>query len=184
MSHGEFFNQSVDEDNHKMESTIFAASKNLVQLMDERKKAGRYQRIITQLGELMKKCDDPVARMATICAVLHHKMDYFYWTGFYLLRDDRLVVGPYQGPVACQVLEKGKGVCWAAANRAEAVIVPDVTAFPGHIACDPRSRSEIALPVFGPGKQTRAVLDVDSTRTDAFGLTDAGALAKIAALVY
>ena len=152
--------------------------------MEERKKAGRYERIINQLGELTKKCDDPIARMATICAVLHHKMDHFYWTGFYLLRDDLLVVGPYQGPVACQVLEKGKGVCWAAANRAEAVIVPDVTTFPGHIACDPRSRSEIALPVFDPGSGTRAVLDVDSTRPDAFSPTDARFLAKIASLVF
>jgi len=152
--------------------------------MDERKKAGRYQRIIDQLGELLEKSDDPVARMATICAVLHHKMDHYFWTGFYLLRGDRLVVGPYQGPVACQVLEKGKGVCWAAVDREEPVIVPDVNQFPGHIACDSRSRSEAALPVFDPPSGIRAVLDVDSAHPDAFSRTDAHNLEKIAALVF
>lgn len=152
--------------------------------MEERKKAGRYRRIIDQLVKLLEQSDDPVARMATICAVLHHKMDHYFWTGFYLHREDRLIVGPYQGPVACQVLEKGKGVCWAAVDRAEPVIVPDVSQFPGHIACDSRSRSEVALPVFAPPSGIRAVLDVDSTRPDAFSRTDAHYLGEIAALVF
>ncbi len=78
------------------------------------------QRIYKQLDELTSKTDDPLARMATICAVLHHKMDHYFWTGFYLLKSDRLVVGPYQGPVACQELEAHKGVCWAAIDRNEA----------------------------------------------------------------
>ena len=152
--------------------------------MDERKKAGRYRRIMDQLGKLLKQSDDPVARMATICAVLHHKMDHYFWTGFYLHREDRLIVGPYQGPLACQVLEKGKGVCWAAVDRAEPVIVPDVNRFPGHIACDSRSRSEVALPVFALPSGIRAVLDVDSTRPDAFSRTDADYLGEIAALIF
>ena len=122
--------------------------------MDDKKKEGRYQRIYDQLEELQKQSNDPIARMATICAVLHHKMDYYFWTGFYLLKEsEKLIVGPYQGPVACQELEPDKGVCWAAVDRAEPVVVPDVHAFPGHIACDSRSKSEITLPVLGwPGE--------------------------------
>jgi len=118
--------------------------------------------------------------MATIVAVLHHKFPDFFWTGFYLLKeplvhDDEslsqkaggvdgdavkndpkmerdLVVGPYQGPVACQVLERHKGVCWAAIDRGETIVVPDVHQFPGHIACDSRSNSEIVIPLPGPDK--------------------------------
>lgn len=152
--------------------------------MDDRKKTGRYERIYAQLEELMKKSAEPIARMATICAVLHHKMDHYFWTGFYLLKDDQLTVGPYQGPVACQELEKGKGVCWAAVTDAEPVIVPDVNQFPGHIACDPRSKSELTLPVFGPRSEIKAVLDVDSGQPDAFTRVDVRFLAKIADLVY
>ncbi|HER07862.1 MAG TPA: GAF domain-containing protein [Bacteroides sp.] len=152
--------------------------------MDERKKARRYERISTQLKELVSKSDEPIARMATICAVLHHKMDHYFWTGFYLLKEDKLTVGPYQGPVACQVLEKGKGVCWSAVMQEKPVLVPDVHAFPGHIACDPRSRSELVLPVFDPRSGIRAVLDVDSGQPAAFSQTDVRFLEIIAGMVY
>lgn len=152
--------------------------------MDERKKARRYERISTQLKELVSKSDEPIARMATICAVLHHKMDHYFWTGFYLLKEDRLTVGPYQGPVACQVLEKGKGVCWSAVMQEKPVLVPDVHAFPGHIACDPRSRSELVLPVFDPRSGIRAVLDVDSGQPAAFSQTDVRFLEIIVGMVY
>ena len=152
--------------------------------MDDRKKQGRYQRVYAQLEELVKKCDEPIARMATICAVLHHKMDHYFWTGFYLLKDHRLTAGPYQGPVACQELEKGKGVCWAAVTRNQPVVVPDVNRFPGHIACDSRSASEITLPVSGPNGEIKAVFDVDSAQTDAFGEVDVRFLEKIMDLVY
>ncbi len=152
--------------------------------MDENKKEGRYRRIEKQLEELLLKSEDPLARMATACAVLHHKMDYFFWTGFYRLTDGKLVVGPYQGPVACQELEPHKGVCWAAADRQTSVVVPDVHAFPGHIACDARSRSEITLPVFGSDGKVSAVLDVDSDLPDAFSDTDRLCLERIAAMIY
>ena len=152
--------------------------------MEERKKAGRYGRIFHQLKELLQQSDDPLARMATICAVLHHKMDHYFWTGFYMLRNDRLTVGPYQGPVACQELERGRGVCWAAVNRRRAVVVPDVHDFPGHIACDSRSRSEITLPVHDRDGNVAAVFDVDSSISDAFTETDHRWLEKIVALVY
>ena len=115
--------------------------------MENHRKEGRYSRITAQLEELLAKTDDPLARMATICAVLHHKMDYYFWTGFYLYKSGKLVVGPYQGPVACLELEKDRGVCWAALNKRDSVVVPDVHAFPGHISCDSRSKSEITLPL-------------------------------------
>ncbi|MBN1132722.1 MAG: GAF domain-containing protein [Bacteroidales bacterium] len=152
--------------------------------MDERKKEGRYRRIYSQLEDLLKKSSDPLARMATICAVLHHKMDYFFWTGFYLLKDDALVVGPYQGPVACQVLEKNRGVCWSCVNRREPLIVPDVHQFPGHIACDARSQSEITIPVYNAAGDLVAVFDVDAREKDQFSNTDREHLEKILRLLY
>ena len=152
--------------------------------MDRNKKAGRYGRIYKQLEELASKPGTPLSRMATIAAVLHHKMDYFFWTGFYLLEDHRLIVGPYQGPVACQELEQGKGVCWAAVERDTAVVVPDVTRFPGHIACDSRSQSEITLPVRDKNGACRAVLDVDSGDRDQFDEIDEQYLNSIIKLIY
>jgi L-methionine (R)-S-oxide reductase len=152
--------------------------------MDNRKKEGRYRRIYLQLDELTRKTDQPLARMASICAVLHHKMDHYFWTGFYLLLQDRLVVGPYQGPVACQELERNRGVCWAAVQRGTPVVVPDVNAFPGHIACDSRSRSEITVPVYDIQGEIRAVFDVDSAEPDAFSDTDSIHLQRIMELVY
>lgn len=152
--------------------------------MDRKKKEGRYQRIYTQLEGLAHKPGTPLSRMATLAAVLHHKMDHFFWTGFYLLENDRLVVGPYQGSVACQELERGKGVCWAAVARDAAVIVADVSQFPGHIACDSRSRSEITLPVKDKNGTCRAVLDVDAKETDQFDEVDSIYLNKIIILIY
>lgn len=152
--------------------------------MEDRKKAGRYLRIYTQLEALLQKTEDPLARMATICAVLHHKMDHYFWTGFYLVKDGKLIVGPYQGPVACLELEKDKGVCWAAFNTQVPVVVPDVHVFPGHIACDSRSKSEIALPVFDQQGHVRAVFDVDSDQFASFNDIDRAQLVTIIELIY
>jgi len=152
--------------------------------MEDRKKAGRYRRIYNQLKDLLQKTDDPMARMATVCAVLHHKMDYFFWTGFYLLKNGDLIIGPYQGPVACQVLKKNKGVCWAAINRQEPVIVPDVYEFPGHIACDERSQSEIAMPLFNHPGNIIGVFDVDAREKNQFNIVDSDGLGKILRLIY
>lgn len=151
--------------------------------MDESKKRGRYKRIYDQLSTLLNATDDVVSRMATVAAVLHHKMDGFFWTGFYLIRDGNLLVGPYQGPVACQVLAKDTGVCWSGINQAKTIIVPDVEQFPGHIACDSRSRSEIVVPVRDKHQQIIAVLDVDSKLLDHFDETDAAGLEKIVGLI-
>ncbi len=152
--------------------------------MDDKKREGRYQRIYAQLEVLLQKTEDPIARMASISALLHHKMNHYFWTGFYLLKGDKLIVGPYQGPVACQELEKDKGVCWATVNTKAPVVVSDVHAFPGHIACDSRSKSEITIPVFNEQGTIKAILDVDSDQLNSFNEIDKEHLQKIVELIY
>jgi GAF domain-containing protein len=156
--------------------------------MTDQQRAARYERIADQLAALFtsgpKATDDPVARMATVCALLHHKMRRFFWTGFYLLQEGKLVVGPYQGPLACAVLPGPEGVCWAGVKQDATVIVPDVHEFSGHVACDARSRSEIVVPLRDGQGEVVGVLDVDSDTADAFDETDAAGLERIVALVY
>ncbi len=147
------------------------------------RKNGRYSRVFGQLEEMMTRSDDQLARMATAAAILHHKMDGFFWTGFYFLRGKKLVVGPYQGPVACQELEYGKGVCWASVLGEKTVVVENVHEFPGHIACDARSKSEIVVPVSNEMNEIFAVLDIDSSKYANFDNTDAIWLEKIAGLI-
>ncbi len=149
--------------------------------MDERR-AARYRRIHEQLRGLIEGTSpDGTAAMSTICAVLHAKMPHHLWTGFYRVEGDRLHVGPYQGPVACQVLE-GRGICLEAVRRQTAVVIPDVHAFPGHIACDPRSTSEIVVPVMS-GKRVVAVLDIDAEKRSEFDDADVEPLQRIVALL-
>ncbi len=152
--------------------------------MESQLKANRYLRIYNQLKELLGKSDDSDARMSTVIAVLHHKMESFFWTGFYCIKEGELIVKTYQGPVACQVLEKNKGVCWAGINQEKTIIVPDVHKFPGHIACDSRSKSEIVVPLKNITNKIIGVLDVDSTSLNAFDQTDAEYLEKIVALIF
>ena len=151
--------------------------------MDPSKKDKRYNRLYDQIVNLLKDKEYPVARMATVTAVLHHKMDYYFWTGFYMLVDGELIVGPYQGPVACISLEKNIGVCWAGINQEKTIVVPDVHAFPGHIACDSRSRSEIVVPKKNKHGDVIGVLDVDSKDLGSFDLVDAKWLEKIVGLI-
>lgn len=152
--------------------------------MEQSKKSGRYERLYQQIKDLLVKSNNPISAMATISAVLHHKMDGFFWTGFYLLQDDKLQVGPYQGSLACINLAKDTGVCWAGINRRETIIVPDVHAFPGHIACDGRSQSEIVVPLYNIQGEITGVLDVDSDSLATFDETDAYWLEKIVEMVY
>lgn len=121
-----------------------------------------FERLHQQLTELIAKTGDPVAHRATAAALLHHKIPGVSWTGFYLLRGEDLVVEAYQGPVACLVLERHVGVCWAGIDRNQTVLVDDVEAFPGHIPCDDRSRSEIVVPLRDAAGRAVGVLDVDS----------------------
>ena len=125
---------------------------------------------------------DDIALMATINSVLSHRFPYFYWTGFYRLCGDRLVVGPYIGTVGCLQIELGRGVCGVAAEQRKTLIVPDVNHFPGHIACDPNSKSEIVVPLFAHDGALVGVLDVDSDRLDAFDEEDRVGLERIATL--
>ena len=148
------------------------------------KKAGRYERLYKQISELIVKSNNPLSTMATIVAVLHHKMDHYFWTGFYLLQDEKLQVGPYQGSLACINLAKDTGVCWASINAQKTLIVADVHAFEGHIACDGRSQSEIVVPLHDASGNIVGVLDVDSSELDSFDETDALWLEKMVSLVY
>jgi L-methionine (R)-S-oxide reductase len=143
----------------------------------------RYERIYDQLKALISdKSSDLIAAMATICAVLHAKMPHQSWTGFYLVSDENeLHVGPYQGPVACQVL-RDSGTCLHAVRTKQPVVVPDVSAFPGHVPCDPRSKSEIVIPVL-KGNEVIAVLDIDSHERSQFSEGDIAPLAKILGLL-
>jgi len=152
-------------------------------VLDPRTLTKRYERIFNQLEELLQRTDNRIARMATVASILHHKMPHYFWTGFYIHTNNDLTVGPYQGPLACQVLEREKGVCWAGFLNKETIIVPDVQKFPGHIACDTRSNAEIVVPLLDDKGQVWGVLDVDSKTRNAFSLVDQHWLEKIVGLL-
>ena len=146
-------------------------------------KAAAYEATHAQLASVLEDCPDLVAALASAAALLNDTFPHFFWVGFYLPEPDgALRVGPYQGPLACLRLPPGQGVCGAAASSRETLIVPDVHAFPGHISCDPRSRSEIVVPVIRDGDLI-AVLDVDSDQPDAFDEADRDGLEELARLV-
>ncbi len=152
--------------------------------MTDEKRLNRYARITVQLRGLIEgKSPNLLAAMATICAVLHAKMPHHFWTGFYFVKGkDTLHVGPYQGPVSCQVL-KGQGVCLHCVKTKQPVVVADVEQFPGHVACDPRSKSEIVVPLM-KDDEVVAVLDIDSNKLDQFSESDVKPLAKILELLH
>jgi L-methionine (R)-S-oxide reductase len=152
--------------------------------MDKTKKLNRYKRVYKQLEELLKNSDDPISNQSTIIAILHNKFDYYFWTGYYRLVDEKLIVGPYQGSVACINLAQDKGVCWAAINNKKTVIVPDVNEFANHIACDSRSKSEIVVPIRNLNGEIVSVLDVDSKALNSFDEADAEGLEMIVKLIY
>ena len=114
-------------------------------------KEGKYKKLLPQLSALIGEERDMIANMANICAALKYGMDFF-WVGFYLVKNDQLVLGPFQGPVACMRISKGKGVCGTSWQKGETIIVADVEKFPGHIACSALSKSEIVIPFFDKEK--------------------------------
>jgi len=134
-------------------------------------KKSKYIAALREIDVRLQKGGDPVADLGNAAAVLKKRLGYS-WVGFYLLRDDRLVLGPFQGNPACVFLEKGKGVCWASVRKGQSLIVPDVRDFEGHIACDPKSRSEIVVPLYDTRGVLRGVLDMDHDAEDAFDETD------------
>lgn len=140
----------------------------------------QYQLLIPQIEALLYGEPDLVANLANICAALKEQFKWF-WVGFYLVKNDELVLGPFQGPVACTRIALGKGVCGAAWQQATTLIVPNVDEFAGHIACSSLSKSEIVIPVFANGKVV-AVLDVDSEALNGFDETDAQYLQQIVKL--
>jgi len=144
-------------------------------------KSEQYQSLIPQIAALLSGEPDLVANLANICAALREQFKWF-WVGFYLVKGDELVLGPFQGTVACTRIAKGRGVCGAAWQQGKTLLVPDVDAFPGHIACSSLSRSEIVVPVFDKGL-VAAVLDVDSETLNQFDETDADYLEQIVKLV-
>lgn len=145
------------------------------------RKEDRYKELLPRIKALTDEEPDPVANMANISAVLKEAFD-FLWVGFYLVKDDQLVLGPFQGPVACTRINKGKGVCGTAWAKKEIIIVEDVDQFEGHIACNSLSKSEIVVPVMKNGT-FMGVLDVDSEKKDDFDDTDAAYLLRITDLL-
>ena len=141
-------------------------------------KEERYEELLPRAQALLEGEDDLIARMANLAALLHSEFG-FWWTGFYRVAGDVLVLGPFQGPVACTRIPFGKGVCGSAWKQGGTIVVPDVDAFPGHIACSSESRSEIVVPVFRDGAVC-AVLDIDSRELSTFDEVDAKYLEKLA----
>ncbi len=144
-------------------------------------KAEQYQALIPQLKALIEGERNLVANLANIAAALKEQFGWF-WVGFYIVKDNELIVGPFQGPVACTRIRKGRGVCGAAWEKAQTIIVPDVDQFPGHIACSSLSKSEIVVPVIR-NNIVVGVLDVDSNAYNQFDSTDRQYLEQIAALI-
>jgi GAF domain-containing protein len=144
-------------------------------------KADKYALLLRQIDALFQDEPDMIARMANVSAMLHETF-HFWWTGFYRVIGDELVLGPFQGPLACSRIKYGKGVCGTAWERGETIVVEDVEKFPGHIACSSLSRSEIVVPVCREGKVI-AVLDIDSTELASFDQTDRLWLERIVALL-
>ncbi|MCD8312780.1 MAG: GAF domain-containing protein [Bacteroidales bacterium] len=144
-------------------------------------KAERYKEFISYFRLLVSGEDEPVSTLANSAAALHEAFGFF-WVGFYLVKDDDLILGPFQGSPACTRIAKGRGVCGTSWAEARSIVVPDVELFPGHIACSSLSRSEIVIPLFS-ADQVIAVLDIDSDCLNAFDETDRCYLEAIVAII-
>lgn len=140
-----------------------------------------YESLYRQIESVIEGEDDAIANMANASSLIHEAFG-FWWTGFYIVKDGVLVLGPFQGPVACTRIPFGKGVCGTAWERQETIVVPDVHLFPGHIACSSLSRSEIVVPIFD-GTTIKAVLDIDSKELATFDETDSHWLERITGLL-
>ncbi len=145
-------------------------------------KAGRYAELLPQIEALVQAETDLVANLANVAAVLKEAFGFF-WVGFYEVKAGVLVLGPFQGPLACTRIALGKGVCGTAWAEKRTQLVPDVDAFPGHIACSSASRSEIVVPVFDKNGEVRLVLDVDSDQLNDFDANDQRYLEELAQLI-
>lgn len=144
-------------------------------------KKEKYETLLPQIKCVVEGEPDLIARMANVSSMLHHTFD-FWWTGFYRVQNNELVLGPFQGPLACTRIGKGKGVCGICWQKAETLVVPDVDLFPGHIACSSASKSEIVVPLFSDGIVI-AVLDIDSAELSTFDETDKEFLEQVAEII-
>jgi L-methionine (R)-S-oxide reductase len=140
-----------------------------------------YATVLAQAQALVEGVDNRVGALANLCALLKESFAHYFWVGFYVVEGDTLHLGPFQGPVACYAIGKGRGVCGSAWEQGQTLVVPDVEQFPGHIACSSRSRSEIVVPVFKGGR-VAAVIDVDSESLSAFDSVDKEGLERLALL--
>ena len=145
-------------------------------------KQEKYESLLPQIKALLEGETDAIANMANISAALKEAFNFF-WVGFYLVKNEQLVLGPFQGPVACTRINIGKGVCGSAWQQQQAIIVDDVDAFPGHIACSALSKSEIVIPLYDANKQCIGVLDVDSDNYSMFDKTDEHFLTQVIELL-
>lgn len=144
-------------------------------------KEEKYATLLPQLKSLMEAEDDVIANMANVAACIMETF-HFWWVGFYRVIDNTLVLGPFQGPLACTRIKRGKGVCGTAWDKAQTIVVEDVEQFPGHIACSSASRSEIVVPIFDKDNKVAAVLDIDSEYLNTFDATDKKWLEEVAQL--
>ena len=145
-------------------------------------KQEQYETLIPQIKSLVEYEPDLIANLANICAALKYGMNSFFWVGFYFRKDNELILGPFQGPLACTRITIPNGVCGAAVQEKKAIIVDDVDKFPGHIACSADSRSEIVIPVF-KNSEVAAVLDIDSDKLSNFDNTDKKYLQQVSEIV-
>ena len=145
-------------------------------------KTSTYQLLVKQIESLIEGENNTTGQLANAAALLHETMGW-WWTGFYLVKDDVLQLGPFQGPVACYRIKRGRGVCGSAWEQNRTLVVPDVEQFPGHIACSSESRSEIVVPLHGPDGTVAGVLDIDSRELATFDDEDARWLEEIARVI-
>lgn len=146
-------------------------------------KAEKYKQLLPQIRSLVDGENDLVANLANICAALKYGMDAFFWVGFYFVKGDELVLGPFQGPVACTRIKIDKGVCSVAVKDRKTMVVDDVNIFPGHIACSAESKSEIVVPIRQTDNDIFGVLDIDSDSYSMFDSVDAKYLEEVCSIV-
>ena len=158
-------------------------SSDTAQMKDQmQEKTEKYRLLTEQIKTLIEGETDVIAVMANVCAAIHETMGFF-WTGFYRVINGELVLGPFQGPVACMHIGFGRGVCGSAWKQRQTIVVPDVEQFPGHIACSSLSRSEIVVPVFSANGEVQSVLDIDSKELNTFDDTDRHYLEAICKMI-
>jgi GAF domain-containing protein len=157
-------------------------SESLYFTTEAENRTARYSELLPQLKALLEAENDAIVLYANIAAALKEAFDFF-WVGFYRVQENQLVLGPFQGPIACTRIQKGRGVCGKAWELNQIIIVPNVDEFPGHIACSSESKSEIVLPVYNSNKEIIAVLDVDSNKYNDFSNIDQNGLSQIVAFI-